>query len=356
MAAAEALSRGGMFESKLLDSISIEPNLWPTSAIIDWLNVLKRQSAIANKDGRLKEAEQILRSRLNFQGTTMGFSTEKTDYLWWLMVSNDVNAVRAILSLLDFENWHEDMPRLVRGALGRQIMGTWGTTVANAWGVLAMEKFSKKFEAEKVSGRTSASIGNSEKSLEWAKSPKGGSLSFSLPVRQENLSLAHLGDGNPWVTIQSFAAIPLKKPASSGYKIIEKSYTPVVQKERGRWSVGDVARVKLDLEAQSDMTWVVVSDPVPAGASILGTGLNRDSVLLTQGERYSGWVWPLFEERSFEAFRAYYQVVPKGIWSLEYTIRFNNKGTYQLSETRVEALYAPEMFGEIPNKPFSIEQ
>ncbi len=102
LSAIEALSRVKKADAKLLGSISIEPNLWPTSAVIDWLNILQHVQTLPNRDERLREAEQILRSRLNFQGTTMGFSTEKTDALWWLMVSNDVNAVRALLSLLAF--------------------------------------------------------------------------------------------------------------------------------------------------------------------------------------------------------------------------------------------------------------
>ena len=86
----------------------------------------------------------------------MGFSTEKSDYLWWLMISGDLNAVKAVLTFLDQDQWKEDMPRLVRGALGRQYHGAWNTTIANAWGVLAMEKFSKKFESVPVTGKSSA--------------------------------------------------------------------------------------------------------------------------------------------------------------------------------------------------------
>ena len=48
------------------------------------------------------------------------------------------------------------------------------------------------------------------------------------------------------------------------------------------------------IDAQSDMTWVVVEDPVPAGATILGGGLGRDSQLLAQGEARSGDAWPAF--------------------------------------------------------------
>ncbi len=147
IAALEALSRRKeALNAKWLDSIAIEPNLWPTSAVIDWYWILKRSPKLPKRDARIEEAAQILRSRLNFQGTTMGFSTEKTDALWWLMVSADSNANKLLLALLDDPAWREDMPRLARGTLARLQHGHWNTTVANAWGALALEKFSAAFE------------------------------------------------------------------------------------------------------------------------------------------------------------------------------------------------------------------
>jgi uncharacterized protein YfaS (alpha-2-macroglobulin family) len=40
---------------------------------------------------------------------------------------------------------------------------------------------------------------------------------------------------------------------------------------------------------------------------------------------------------------------------VEYTLRLNQAGKFQLPPTRVEALYAPEMFGEIPNPDWEIK-
>jgi hypothetical protein len=77
--------------------------------------------------------------------------------------------------------------------------------------------------------------------------------------------------------------------------------------------------------------------------------------LATRGEKSEGWVWPAFQERSFEAFRAYYEFVPKGKWVVEYTVRLNNEGVMNLPSTRVEAMYSPEMFGEIPNPVMRIQ-
>ena len=146
----------------------------------------------------------------------------------------------------------------------------------------------------------------------------------------------------------------MREPFSSGYKI-KKALTPVEQRQSGKWSRGDILRVRLDIEAQSDMTWVAVNDPIPAGAAILGSGLGRDSVLAAMGEEQKGWLWPAFEERSFEAFRSYYEYVPKGSFTVEYTVRLNQDGIFRLPQTRVEALYSPEMFGEIPNEMVNVE-
>jgi uncharacterized protein YfaS (alpha-2-macroglobulin family) len=354
LAAVAALSRCGQADASLLASISIEPNLWPTSAEIDWLDILRRVPSIPNRDSRIREAEQILRTRLNFQGTTMNFSTERADRLWWLMTSPDANAVRLVLSLLDVSDWKPDIPRMVRGALARQLRGHWDTTVANAWGVLAMESFSKAFEKATVSGTSIAALGSRSQSLDWSAFPGGKTLSFPWPPGRTTLAIRFAGTGRPWAAVRSNAAVPLKEPLSSGYKI-KKTLIALEKKERGTWSRGDIVRVRLEVESQSDRTWVVLSDPIPAGAAILGIGLGRDSRMATGGEKQEGWAWPAFEERSFEAFRAYYEFVPKGSWAIEYTLRFNNEGILNLPPTRVEAIYSPEMFGELLNEVIRIK-
>jgi uncharacterized protein YfaS (alpha-2-macroglobulin family) len=148
------------------------------------------------------------------------------------------------------------------------------------------------------------------------------------------------------------AAVQLKAPFSAGYTVT-RTVKPVEQADKGlpagQYSRGDVLRVTLEIQAKTDMTWVAITDPVPTGATILGGGLGRDSEIASGGERAEGSGWLAYEERSFEAYRAYYQYLPKGSTRVEYTVRLNNAGDFALPPTRVEALYAPEMFGEVPN-------
>ncbi len=348
IAALEALSRHGRAQPKMLGSINLVPNLWPTAAVIDWLAILRRVEGIPDRAKRLEEAQQILRARLTFAGTTLRFSTEEEDFWWWLMDSADANAAKLILATLDEPGWKEDLPRLVVGSLGRQKRGAWLTTTANLWGSLALDKFAARFEAEKVAGRSSASSGGAPQAIDWSTQPEGGRLTLPWPAGPGTLAVSHEGSGKPWLTVQSLAAIPLKAPLRAGYTIT-RSVSAVEQKEKGRWSRGDVMRVRLEVDAQSDMSWVVVSDPVPGGATLLGSGLGRDSALATRGEKREGRGWLAYEERSFEAFRSYYEYLPRGRLVVEYSVRLNNPGRFALPPTRVEAMYAPETFGELPN-------
>nr|WP_295770441.1 MG2 domain-containing protein [Rhodoferax sp.] len=392
IAAIEALSRYGKAQGRMVGSITIAPNQWPTHTVIDWFNILKRVQDVPDRDKRIAEANQILRSRISYQGTKMIFSTEKDDYWWWLMQNGDVNTARLMLAVMDDPTWKDDMGRLANGFISRQQGGAWHTTTANLWGGLALEKFSAKFETITVAGTTKASMKSLENaaggvgaaSVEWSKVERikttdaagapNQTTWFGAPAspgnfrnnsmflpwsktpgkdgQKDTLNVTHQGPGKPWLTLQSVAAVQLKEPFNAGYQI-KKTITPVEQANKGlpvgSYTRGDVLRITLEVNASADMSWAVITDPVPGGATILGGGLGRDSEIATQGEKKDGDGWAAFEERSFESFRSYYQFMPKGVVKMEYTIRLNNVGEFSLPPSRVEAMYAPEMFGEAPN-------
>ena len=366
--ALEALSRFGMAQARMLGSIEIAPNQWPTSALLDYYAILSRVPEIPQRDDKRAQLEQILRARLTYQGTRLTFSTAADDDLWWLMTSTEDNAARTALIFVDSPAWKDEMPRLVGGLLALQRNGAWQTTTANVWGSLAIQRFSQVFESTPVTGQTRLQLGAYDKTISWsqAASPAASSATPATPATQTRntrsqllpwppanqgtaapLTLTHDGTGKPWATIESLAAVPLKTPFAAGYRI-SKTLTPLDPAVKGVYTRGDVVRVHLDIDAQTDMTWVVVNDPVPAGATILGSGLGRDSAAATQGENSSDsadgsgrGAWPAFIERGFDGYRAYYDYLPKGKFSIEYTVRLNNVGTFGLPPTRVEALYAP---------------
>jgi hypothetical protein len=357
LAALEALARYNRDVMARLATLPRQPELWPTSALLDYLSLLRRLPPNAERRAQIARSERLLRARLTLGGTTLGFSTEQADLMDWMLATAETNLNRFVLLAHESSGFRSDLPRLMKGALGRQRRGAWSTTIANAWGRLALERFAKEFEATPVAGETDVSLAGTRRRVEWP-SPEGAApMRLPWPLGRSDLTLQHRGSGAPWAEVLSIAAIPLREPLFSGYTLARR-VEPIQQRIAGRWSRGDLVRVQLEVEAQSDAAWVVISDPIPTGASILGSGLGRDSALAKQGEKSDGdgWWCPCraFTERSFEAYRDYFEYVPKGPFRIEYTMRLDQDGRFELPPTRVEAMYAPESFAELPHEAIEV--
>ena len=300
----------------MLGSIIIEPNLWPDR---DGDRMVEHPAApddVPDRARRLAEAEQIMRSRLNWQGTGAHLSG---GHCWWLMTDTESNMLRLVLLLLDNNLWHDDVPRVMQGAveaaIARRLADHARQRVGHAGGGEIRARL-----------RVGAGHGHDHRVVRggFATDSNGRTIraaetwAFAWPPAQADLRVDHYGSGNPWVQIRTRAAIPLKSPFSSGYRIT-RTLSAVDKTHSGGWRRGDIVRVHLKIEAQTDMTWVVVNDPLPAGASHLGTGLRRDSAIATAGENLGAanvqnndYYWPDFIERPFDAFRAYYRLHPQG--------------------------------------------
>jgi uncharacterized protein YfaS (alpha-2-macroglobulin family) len=253
----------------------------------------------------------------------------------------------------DDPGWRDELPRLVTGALARQRRAAWLTTTANLWGVLALERFAARHESQPVSGRTLATLGGESASHDWSATVAAARLDLPWPAQPGNLTMLHQGGGKPWLSVQALAAVPLTGPVAAGYRI-ERSLSAVQRKVEGQWTRGDVLRVRIEIDAQSDMTWVALDDPVPTGATLLGSGLGRDSAIAARNERREGNAWLAYEERAQDAYRASWEFMPRGRHVIEYTLRLNSAGRFALPPSRVEAMYAPDSFGELPNATLEV--
>ena len=346
LAAIAALSRYGRAKPAMLESFDIELALLPTSSLLDYREILSRAKNLPQQEDKLAEVDQALRARLYLSGTQLVLADQGSLWLGWLLQSPDAVAARALLALAHEEAWQNEIPLLTQGLFRRQNRGHWDTTLGNAWGYLAVREFQEVFEPVAVSGEIQVNLADQSQVWPWEKDQ--GSLDFQLDQPGE-ISLEHQGSGAPWVRLSSKAAVPILAPVTRGIAL-EKTLTPLVQKEPGSWHPGDVIRVKITVTAQADTSWLVVDDPVPAGATVLA-GVQRS--LLANSEEQER--WPSHTEQGFGYFRAYYYWVPKGEFSLEYTIRINQEGVFNLPATRAEAMYAPEIHGELPNPVFEVQ-
>jgi uncharacterized protein YfaS (alpha-2-macroglobulin family) len=231
----------------------------------------------------------------------------------------------------------------------RQQRGHWDTTTANAWGAVAARKFGGLYPASAIIGTTTLALGSGSETRSWPLAADLRKISFPLPANSIPLKLAQSGGAGPWATVQVSAAVPLTQPLFAGYKMTKK-IEPVSQRAAGRWTRGDVAKVTITVEASAERNWVVINDPIPAGATIIGDLANQSSLLGGQGDAGG----TSYVERGRDAWKGYFAWMPRGSYTVSYTMRLNGPGTFSLPATRVEAMYSPSIRAQVPNATFTI--
>jgi uncharacterized protein YfaS (alpha-2-macroglobulin family) len=228
----------------------------------------------------------------------------------------------------------------------RQQRGHWDTTPSNAWGTVAVRRFAAAYPGTPT-GITTMRLGAESLTRSW---PNPVPARFGFPAAPSTLLFSHPGLAQPYALVSIRAAVPLTAPAFAGYRV-SRDVSFLQRKDAARLSRGDVLKVRITIEAPVDRTWVVVEDPLPAGASIVSGG-GQSALLAAQAAGGTG--WPSYIERGLDAWRGYFGWLPKGRTSVEYAVRINAAGRFQMPPTRVEAMYSPEIHAALPNRPLDV--
>ncbi len=351
VAALAALARNGAATPALAGNIDIAPADMPTVTLTDWLTIIDRTPGLPNATGQRALAEKTLRQRLVYEGSRVDLS-DKANVPWWMMASNDEGVLRALGTILGRPGWTDEGPKLMVGAALRQMRGHWDTTPANAWGAIVARRFAALYPATAVTGTTTATIGDVSRTQSWPMVSGTSPLMLPVPAQQTPLMLTQSGGAGPWAIVSVKAAVPLAQPLFAGYKM-EKAISIVSQKNKGWLTRGDVIKVRITVDATAERNWIVVNDPIPPGATIIGNLGGQSSILAGAASGGEG-AQPDYVERGRDGWRGYFQWVPAGRFVVEYAMRLNGTGTFALPPTRVEALYSPDIRAQVPNKGIEV--
>lgn len=369
LAAFNAIARAGAATPAMLGQISMIPQEMPTSNLADYLVALDKVPGLANATALKAKVEAVLRTRLVYEGTRLDLS-DQDKAPWWLMSSADEGSIKAVIATLGRPGWNDEAAKMMVGVAFRQVHGRWDTTTANAWGTIAAKKFGTLYPAAAITGSTMLSLGNQSISRAWPLVGDQRQVSFPLPAGPMPLKLTQAGGAGPWATVQVSAAVPLTQPLFAGYKMTKK-IDAVSQRVKGQWTRGDAVRVSITVDATAERNWVVVNDPIPAGATIIGNFANQSQLLASQengggGTNFQatdadGKLWdvqvgvqPSYIERRNDSWRGFFGWVPRGSFTIAYVMRLNAPGVYNLPSSRVEAMYSPSINAQVPNVQFTI--
>jgi uncharacterized protein YfaS (alpha-2-macroglobulin family) len=353
VAAFSALARQGAATPAMVGQLGMAPNEMPTATLGDYLAGLGKVNGLANGPALRAEGEKVLRTRLVYEGTRIDL-VDKGQMPWWLMSSDDEAVAKMLVATLGRPAWSNDSGKMIVGLGMRQSRGHWDTTTANAWGTVAARKFMALYPAQAVMGTTSAVLAGNTINRAWPLAEPMRSFSFPLPAASSPLVMRQSGGAGPWAMVRVKAAVPLKEALSAGYKMTRK--VEVVQAfKAGTLTRGDVVKVTITVDATAERNWVVVNDPVPTGATIVGD-LGGQSAMLGAAAGSGTGVQPSYVERGKDAWRGYFAWVPRGSFTVSYVMRLNSAGTFNLPATRVEAMYSPEIRAQVPNATVTVAQ
>ena len=227
------------------------------------------------------------------------------------------------------------------------ICGYFYSTQANLWAAFALERHNKQASAD---GRTRVTYNNETKEVVWDSNTTEGELTFPWSSNVTGVSVEHLGKGEPWARAQLRAPVALAGKVDNGITVT-KAFKAVQQKRAGQYSVGDIIAVTVTADNKAGLGWLAIDDPVPAGSTVLG-GLSK---LGTTAEMPQTWSGYRYIERTFTSVRSSFEWAGKGKHSFTYEIRLTTPGKFALPPTHAEAMYSPEVNGQLGNAVFEIE-
>ncbi len=316
-----------------------------------------------------------------------GAHWEEENYDWWAM-NTDTRSTAIILdALARLDPDNALIPQIVRWLMVARRDGVWETTQETAWALIAFTDW--MVVTGELKGEYDYGVWLNEDALdEGSVTPD----TVGQPVRLR-VDVAELladanqrfvgnrltigrgpGEGRLYYTAHLKVYLPVEEiePLNRGIIVSRRYSDPACTEgikcpEVNEVTVGDVVQVRLTVIAPHDLYYVVVEDPLPAGAEAIDTSLETTSLLEQEPGLYreaddEGWYnfyywwwrWYNRSEMRDDKVVLFADYLPAGTYEYIYTFRATQPGEYQVIPTTANEFYFPEVFGRGDGRLFTI--
>ena len=333
-----------------------------------------------SEDSRIDTLLSDLANSTILSATGAHWEEENRD--WWAM-NTDTRSTAIILdalTLLDPENALN--PSVVRWLMVAREGGYWESTQETAWALMALTDWMVATGELRAEYDYLVTL-NSAEIAAGAVDQTNVQDSIALTVKIADLLQAEAnrvtisrgeGPGRLYYTAHLKVYLPVAEiePADRGISVFREYTMPGCRfgdecPEVTDAAVGDVVQVRLTLVVPHDRYYVIVEDPLPAGAEGIDVSLDTSSVLdQTPGmARQSGsgkyydypywwWRWYSRTEMRDDKVVLFADYLPAGTYQYTYTFRAYVPGEYQVIPTVASEMYFPEVFGRSDGRMFTI--
>jgi hypothetical protein len=325
-----------------------------------------------------------------------GAHWEEDRYDFWAM-NTDTRSTAIILdALTKLDPQNALNPNVVRWLMVARKDGIWETTQETAWALIALTDWMVETGELDADYDFSAFLNDDELAGGTAtRENVNESTKLKIPIADLLVDTGNLltvarsdGNGRLYYTAHLKVFLPVEEiePAERGI-IVSRSYKlesclqeqasdrSVVCNEVREAKLGDVIRVNLTIIAPNDLYYVVVEDPLPAGAEAVDTGLATTSLLAMDptlsrtsrtyygeeelsigGRPYYWWWWNWYSRSELrdEKVVLFADYLSKGTYEYSYTMRATLPGDFHVIPTVASEFYFPEVFGRSDGRLLSI--
>lgn len=278
-------------------------------------------------------------------------------------------------------------PNAVRWLMTARTADRWATTQENAWAIIGLTDWM-------------AATGELQGNYDWRVTLNGQALgqgsvtpqtvitgdvaSLRADIKQllidqtngvvisRTASAGQTGAGQLYYTAHLKTYVPVAdiKPVSRGFTVSReyrladcgnvdpKQQCPTITSAQ----VGDVIQVKVTLVVPSSSYYVVVEDPLPAGAEAVDTGLRTTSQTVQGPELEKqtllpGWWWtPTHVDLRDEKTVMFATSLEPGTYEFTYSIRASLPGTFLTLPVTASQMYFPEVWGRSAGGQFVVTE
>ncbi len=330
---------------------------------------------LSPSDNRLNTLLSDLNNAAILSATGAHWEESRPD--WWAMNTDTRSTAIVLDTLTKLDPGNELIPNVIRWLMVAREAGIWETTQETAWALISLTDWMVETGELNAAYDFAFYLNDVEQAGGAATADTvGESVTTSIPISAlaagtNALTIARTeGAGRLYYSAHLQVYLPVEDIAAEdrGF-VVYRRYTmadceaedrrecPEVREAK----LGDVIRVDLTLIAPHDRYYVVVEDPLPAGAEAVDTGLATTSLLAMtpQLQRDSSrfwwwWHWYSRSELRDEKVVLFADVLPAGTYEYSYTFRTTLPGDYHVIPTTATEFYFPEVFGRSEGRLLTI--
>lgn len=329
---------------------------------------------LAPDDPRAMELVNDLNSALILSAT--GAHWEEATHDWWNWNTDTRTTALGLMALAQIDPQNQLIPNIVRWLMVARQADHWETTQETAWAVMALTEWMVLTGELEPDYTFAVRLNNEALPLDDnIATPENAKKAELLRVQVAELLADEAnrlvisrdaGPGNLYYTAHLTAYLPVSEvePLDRGISVSRKysllndpDATPITQAP-----VGEPVQVTLTIIAPNDLHYVVVEDPIPAGADAVNPELETTSQVGTQPELSrerplsQGWGWWWFSniEMRDEKVVLYATYLPRGTYQFNYVIYPGLAGEYNVIPATAQEFYFPDVYGRSAGSIFTI--